>query len=274
MARIRIASSPISRGDSYEIRLVAAAQNFNALVLTNQEKVWNTILDIEEKYQMNPKGCVRIPLPFPRGKLKASKHSDSGLARKESLDFLSNAKLIKHFQIDSLGTDEVISLGTTEGYVDVELDIERLRDFKRRIEKNYLRRDIRDGHNQEMEGQRLIPRSKDVVFEVRFNDAREVFVNNRRLAKLNFDSENDRILSYLFQNANKTFRVRDLSSKIGGGPIKRIHNFLDNLGFKGDLRKMFFSASKDSIRFHNPVTHERLHELGLSWLIPDLSSHK
>lgn len=106
--------------------------------------------------------------------------------------------------------------------------------------------------------------NSDIVYEVTYTQAREIMLNKVfQLAKPDFDTENDLVFNYLYKNPNQKFTKQQLEEAIGRQLTKDLHKIVENLGFKADLRKMFFSVSATSISFKNPITQEDLEALGI-----------
>ena len=94
--------------------------------------------------------------------------------------------------------------------------------------------------------------------------SREIILNNLFLiAKPDFDSENEQVFNYLYKNPNKPVGRGEIMEDLKISLTKDFHKIVENLKFKKDLRKAFFDISQDSIKFFNPVSKERLQELGI-----------
>lgn len=87
---------------------------------------------------------------------------------------------------------------------------------------------------------------------------RRILLNGKiELSKPDFDSENERVFSYLYKNRNTVIKKSELkkyyektyAEKI----IKTFDKILENLGFTKGMRSVFFDSTKDSIRFKSPV---------------------
>jgi len=109
------------------------------------------------------------------------------------------------------------------------------------------------------------PPEPEVAYRITYTGAREVLVNGRfQLAKPIFDSENDVVFHFLCQHPNEKFTVEQIQEKVNVKLVKPLHKIVENLGFIGDLKRVFFDVSKNSIRFRNPVTSEDLKKLGVT----------
>ena len=105
------------------------------------------------------------------------------------------------------------------------------------------------------------------VLTVTYTSSRQVVLNGfLQLANPNLNGVNDLVFSYLFQNPGKSVTKKQLEKIIDKKITKTLHKIIENLGFKGDLAKAFFSVSKNDILFRNPITRDELNEMGLGFL--------
>jgi hypothetical protein len=88
--------------------------------------------------------------------------------------------------------------------------------------------------------------------------------NGNQIAKTVLNSENDLVMQYLIDNPSKRISKKELEEKAVNGPLtKTLDKIVQNLGFKKDLRKMFFgTVSSDTIMFTNPITQEQFEMRG------------
>lgn len=97
-------------------------------------------------------------------------------------------------------------------------------------------------------------------------NSREIILNDFFLiSKPDFNSENEQVFYYLYRNPNRTIEKSEIEENFKANQTltKDFHKIVENLKFKKDLRKAFFDISQDSIKFFNPVSKERLQELGI-----------
>lgn len=100
-------------------------------------------------------------------------------------------------------------------------------------------------------------------------------LNGIVLAKPIFLKENDSFLSFIFNDGGKSkvFRISELEKTMGTGERlkKKPHQILDDLGVKGEIKKMFFpNISSAGIEFVNPISAKYLEENNLQ----DLSANE
>lgn len=86
---------------------------------------------------------------------------------------------------------------------------------------------------------------------------RDVILNDKYVINtMQLDRVSDCWFDYIFNNPNKKITLQEISkaasSKCSGG----FNKFLNNIKFKGQLRKLFFKQGKTGIIFHNPITEE------------------
>ncbi len=86
-----------------------------------------------------------------------------------------------------------------------------------------------------------------------FNDFTcEIKLNgNVIIATPQADGENYKVFKYLFENPNKKFTSLELKNSLGLTEPKPLHKIVENLNFKGELKKRFFQVTKDTIIFQN-----------------------
>jgi len=107
-------------------------------------------------------------------------------------------------------------------------------------------------------------KQSNIIHEIKYNDNGEILLHNVRIAKPNFNGQNDKVFMHLFENPNKEISVSKLEQKIGEKLTKPLHKMVENWGFKGDYKKIFFKISKEHILFRNPITQEVLDKMGIS----------
>lgn len=107
--------------------------------------------------------------------------------------------------------------------------------------------------------------SKDeAVLTVTYTNSRQVVLNGVfQLSKPTLNGVNDLVFSHLYENPGKSFSKQQLETVIGQKISKTLHKIVENLGFKSDLARAFFSVSKNDISFRNPITRDELNDMGL-----------
>lgn len=85
------------------------------------------------------------------------------------------------------------------------------------------------------------------------------------ITKTKFGFENYDIIKYLLENPNRLVTKEEIVKNTELQTInKPFSKIVENLKFRGDLRKAFFKVKKTGIFLFNPVTKARLDELGLN----------
>lgn len=103
---------------------------------------------------------------------------------------------------------------------------------------------------------------------------RMVLLNNTFiLSKPNFNSENDNFMGYVLDNTEKIISKKDFKEIPKIELKKSFYQILNDLGFRGEIRKVFFDASKSAIKFRNNVPESELEKLDVNAnkLIKELS---
>lgn len=95
----------------------------------------------------------------------------------------------------------------------------------------------------------------EAEYKIDYKFSGEIVLNNNYLlAKLNFNSLNDRFFSYVFNNPRKKIKKQEFLE-----PDDDFHKILNKIGFKGELLKIFFSkTSMSTVYFNNDLTSEDL----------------
>lgn len=109
-----------------------------------------------------------------------------------------------------------------------------------------------------------LPSSLDDLI-ITYTNAREILLNGMfQLAKPNLDGENDTVFKYLYDHPNQSITKAKLETELKIKVTKPLHKIVENLGFRSDLSRAFFSVSKTAIEFRNPVTKDALSHLGIT----------
>lgn len=98
---------------------------------------------------------------------------------------------------------------------------------------------------------------EDAVLRMSMNANGVIYINNKRFKKTNHNSVNRRVLGYLLKNPRQIISREDFE-KAGVLSKKDDKDFtivLDDLGMKGDWKKLFFpmECSKHTLYLRNPI---------------------
>lgn len=100
--------------------------------------------------------------------------------------------------------------------------------------------------------------SEQPLYQLRFENGILTLNSKWKLAKPDFNSENYNLIDEVMKKESK-LTLSDFKKLIGGDPRKSFHQILNDLGFKSELKKVFFpNISKDALIFRNSVTAEML----------------
>lgn len=121
--------------------------------------------------------------------------------------------------------------------------------------------------NQLMKRTKSNKAERTIVHEITWTKDRRILLDGEyEIGKPNFMQENDLVFDFLYNNPNKPWTKDDIKSYSKVTIGKSFDKIVENLGFKGDLRKVFFNISKTHIQFNNPVTNADMLELGIQKL--------
>lgn len=109
------------------------------------------------------------------------------------------------------------------------------------------------------------------VHWIKFKNNREILLDGKvRLAKPNLNSENDNFFQFVYDHPNEKLSLTKIEEGVHGKLTKRIINIVCDLGFTGDIKKLFFPAVSDTaVTFMNPISKKYLKDNKLSKLTLD-----
>lgn len=216
------------------------------------EKVWNLLQEIEEKRNLSAADEPIVINQTPYG----DEIKDYDKLRDERSSILN--KLISLGAIENLEEQVEGALYSwkfqlTEKFDDVYDD----------YHEQYVEaaKEYKSSHQSEQED------AENPVYKISYSEqTREIVINGFLFKKLRSFSENDAVFAYLYKNPNEEKTDEDVKAKTGYKTLKDFNKFVENIGFKGAYRKVFFKVSKNKIRFNNPITKEYLQEIGINRL--------
>lgn len=99
---------------------------------------------------------------------------------------------------------------------------------------------------------------------ISFHEDLKVVLNDTLvISKPNFDSENELVFRFLYENPNKKWSKQEIEQQIKVKIHKSFDKIVENLGFKNDLRRIFWHVSSTTVQFNNPVSNETIEKLKL-----------
>ena len=107
-----------------------------------------------------------------------------------------------------------------------------------------------------------------IAWEIKFEGGEVVLFNHvtgrpTTIASPNLNSTNDNAFQILFSNPGRTFSLAELRNEARDPTIADLHKMVENLRFRGDLKRAFFRVSKGAVRFERTATLGRLATLGI-----------
>lgn len=98
----------------------------------------------------------------------------------------------------------------------------------------------------------------DILYKITYSEhTREIKLNEMVLANPQSDSKNVNFFEYVYLRPNTQIAVSDIEEASAMQLTDNIQDILRDLGFKGNIRKVFFPiATKAKIMFINPITKQ------------------
>lgn len=98
----------------------------------------------------------------------------------------------------------------------------------------------------------------DTLYKITYSEhTREIKLNKMVLANPQSDSKAVNFFEYVYANPNKPIEVKDIEGTAAFTLSNNIQDILRDLGFKGNIRKVFFPvATKNKVMFVNPITKQ------------------
>lgn len=252
----------------YRMKQKSKPENIDWL---NLLKALDVCSDIEQQLQVARTNYVSIPsFPYPYiGRFLELFPYDTIGTRKiyqqyrwEGAQYLIKEKAVfeaKYNNSDTFGY----------GYIAIKVNLANFDDFytkiKQEFEKRKQKADKIDEKNvKDTSKQTITDKSQEkneAMYQITYTKQRQVLMNNAQISKPDFNSENDLVFSFLYEHPNKRITREELGKAVGGKLTKSLHKIVENLGFEGDTKEVFFSVSKNAIEFRNPITKKDLEEM-------------
>lgn len=254
----RWASSPLNRNSN--TAAIIKPKNPNPKYLRKAtEKMWNLLQEIEEKRNITSEkdeiSIRQVHLSRVNNDREALEAADERLNMLRMLENDKNAIKNVRWPHDH---NQFVYFKIADNYFDV---LDEYEETYRQLAENYETKKQKRVADNEVTHQ---TGSNSIVYEIKYTKSREIILNNNfQLAKPTFNSENDLVFNFLISHPNVIYSRKQIQEEIKQDINKEFHKIVENLGFKNDLKRVFFSISKNSIEFRNPVTKEDLKSLGL-----------
>lgn len=255
---------------SYRMKQKSKPENIDWL---NLLKALDVSSDIEQQLQLSRSNYVRIPsFPYPYiGRYLELFPYDTVGTRKtyqqyrwEGVQYLIKEKAAFEAKYNDDGAFDYGSIG-------IKVNLARFDDFYAKINRELKkRRQKRKADKIDEENVKATPKptiikksqkEDEVMYQIIYTKQRQVLMNNAQISKPDFNSENDRVFSFLYENPNRRISIEEIEKAVQGKLTKSLHKIVENLGFEGDTKEVFFSVSKTAIEFRNPITKKDLEEM-------------
>lgn len=230
---------------------LAQNQKLEDLDLLHIENIYNTVLDIADRLQINPQVRVKIKLNqacrFPLLDEKCRGLQNRAEYRRDALTFLTRKNIVTNL--------EILYSEFGDNTVDVSLNLPKFQQFKIEIAEAY--------ENKSKEN----ISSDAVLYTASYNEMTgEILINDTVVKKTNLDSLVDKLFSYLDKNPNRKITLNELK-KATKKDIKDLPKVIESAGFTGNRLKAFFGrVSKTTVYFRPQITKADLKKLRITSL--------
>jgi len=141
-------------------------------------------------------------------------------------------------------------------YVIHNINIEKLEEVYKETKSIYEK--FTESYKERQEN---IKKSKEEKLYFITYKGRQIMLNDKYLIKkLQFCRKNELFFEYIFNNSKKKIQLDEIKKVTKAESKVDFNKFVNEIGFKGELRKCFFEVSKTIIKFTNSLTQKDLEE--------------
>lgn len=244
----------------YSNYLIQKRARLENLTDGNFQEIYSVLLQIEEQLQL--KRAESFNFSFV-----SSFQEVEGYDIEDIHDLASGYLKVLDY-LKSIGGVMEYSRADNSLDADIVLNISNFYDILDRAKKIHfvLKKDgVKDGNKVKDVPQKEVTKNTgekdELVYQITYTKQRQVLMNNAQISKPDFNSENDLVFSFIYENPNKRITREEIEKAICGKLTKSLHKIVENLGFEGDTKQVFFSVSKNAIEFRNPITKKTLGEM-------------
>lgn len=246
-------------GSWYEKRLIANKSRLENLSEINLNNIIHIMHLIERELELDQSEKITIGFVSSLHELEGYEREDIDEivnSYTRGLGYLKNIGVVKNYTISDMTLSSEITLDIAR-FFEV---LERINSLGQSEKEKQKENKIKEKTVEKTSNQQ--PESKiDVVYEITYTKQRQILMNNVQIGKPDFNSENDLVFSFLYIHPNESFTKEQIEKAVGVKLNKSLHKIVENLGFEGDTKEVFISASKNAIQFRNPITKKDLEEM-------------
>jgi hypothetical protein len=163
---------------------------------------------------------------------------------------LEKNKLIEVLDNQAVRNDMFSVMYKASNRFDSKIEIKILDGFKKYISDNNLSSYLEEKENS-------------AVLKMSYNN-HKLKINEIVIARPHFDSENDHFAMYITTNSNNKLTSAEFKKFNGGIMTKKFDQIINDLGFKGNIKKLFFpNISTKAVEFKNQIIHEDMKKVGI-----------
>ena len=130
---------------------------------------------------------------------------------------------------------------------------------------------IEDISSEEGISEAILSNDDEVVLELFYDEYGDIYIKSDKdkikLGKPQYNSINKLVFEYLYNNHDKPIKkyvLSDLVQKELGKPLtKPLRKIAQELGFKGDIKKLFFITTENVAKLRKKITKSQLNDIGI-----------
>jgi len=148
-------------------------------------------------------------------------------------------------------------------YVGLIIDFDKLDEYAETFKAKYPRKT-----HWKNEKKKVDQSEEEPIYEIIYREqVCEIYLGEQLIANPDFNSINEQIFTYIYNHPNRRISIDELEKECLKQRLGRtLNSVVQNLGFTGDIRKVFFNVSKQGIRFKNPIYRKDLEALNIKEL--------
>lgn len=213
------------------------------------EKIWTVLQEIEDKRGIT---SVQDEISIPQVHFNKAHNEREAIAYSDE-----RLNILKKLENEEKAIKEVRWPNDFHQYVFLKIT-DKYPEVFSYYEKEY--KNIAKDYQKNQEDKKV--NEDAIVYEVKYSEKnREILINGFLLAKPDFNRENEIVFTFVYKHANERLTKRKIEIDNDIRLLKELPKIVENLGFTGDLKKVFFDVSSEGILFRNPITRKDLDEL-------------
>lgn len=171
--------------------------------------------------------------------------------------FFKLQQILEKINLKKLGVRAIEAISVLPSHKEISTPIDKLsecdpnlKEICFEVDENKFNVDINTQENSEQK-----------EYWLNYTKNREVVLNSKYIINImQFGRASDGWFRYIYEHPNEDIALEKIRKETNEGVSGGFNKFLDNIGFTGQLRKLFFESGKTLIKFYNPITKKDLNE--------------